>query len=171
MRDTSSAAWIRIESLRFFDPDSQLSRETMDHIRILPAREIPLDQASVRDFRDRYRERFEGQPSRSRVYREVSDGIAHGGIEYYLPLFYASTASLLDYLPGNCILFVPFDISQVLDKAWQEIHERYELCSLDPERPVLPPEESFFQPHDISERFNAYGRVDYSSQSLREIDG
>ena len=160
-----------IESLRFFDPDSQLSRETMDHIRILPAREIPLDRASVRDFRDRYREKFEGQPSRSRVYREVSDGIAHGGIEYYLPLFYASTASLLDYLPGNCLLFVPSDISQVLDKAWQEIHERYELCSVDAERPVLPPEESFFQPHDISEQLNAYGRVAYSSQSLREIDG
>jgi len=160
-----------IESLRFFDPDSQLSREPMDHVRILPAREIPLDQTSIRNFRNRYRERFEGQPSRSRVYREVSDGIAHGGIEYYLPLFYASTASLLDYLPGNCILFVPSDISQVLDQAWQEIHERYELCSLDPERPVLPPAEGFSQPHDISEQFSAYSRVEYSSQSLREIDG
>jgi transcription-repair coupling factor (superfamily II helicase) len=157
-----------IESLRLFDADSQLSGQQIEQIRILPAREIPLDQASIRNFRDRYRERFEGQPSRSRVYQEVSDGIAHGGIEYYLPLFFASTTSLLDYLPANCILYVPSDIFQILEIAWQDIHERYQLYSLDPERPILLPEESFEQPQEIREHFNAYSRIEYSSQSLRE---
>ena len=71
-----------IESLRYFFADTQLSGERIDAVDILPAREVPLDADAVRLFRDRYRERFEGQPSRSRVYREVSDGIAHGGIEY-----------------------------------------------------------------------------------------
>ncbi len=157
-----------IESLRFFDPDTQLSAESVDDIEILPAREIPLDSASVKKFRENYRERFEGQPSRSRVYREVSDGIAHGGIEYYLPLFFESTATLLDYLPDGAVLFVPAHYSQILDKAWQEIHERYEMCSLDPERPVLLPEESFYQPADIGDKFSAHGTIAYSSQSLRK---
>jgi transcription-repair coupling factor (superfamily II helicase) len=157
-----------IESLRFYDPDSQLSGETVDDIQILPAREIPLDAPSVKSFRERYRERFEGQPSRSRVYREVSDGIAHGGIEYYLPMFFESSATLLDYLPENAILFAPAGHSQVLDNAWQEIHERYELCSLDPERPVLRPEESFSNPETISTQLDTFGRIAYSSQSLRE---
>lgn len=159
-----------IESLRFFNPDSQLSGETVDDVQILPAREIPLDSDSIKIFRERYRERFEGQPSRSRVYREVSDGIAHGGIEYYLPLFFDSTATLLDYLPGETLLFIPADHAQILDKSWQEIHERYELCSLDPERPVLRPEESFSAPQDISAKFSALGSIAYSSQSLRESD-
>ena len=159
-----------IESLRFFDPDSQLSGETVGDVRILPAREIPLDSASVKKFRESYRERFEGQPSRSRVYREVSDGIAHGGIEYYLPLFFDSTASLLDYLPDGTILFIPADHPQILDKAWQEIQERFELCSLDPERPVLRPEESFSTPADITDKFSVLGNITYSAQSLRESD-
>lgn len=159
-----------IESLRLFDADSQLSGQEIEHIRILPAREVPLDQVSIRNFRDRYRERFEGQPSRSRVYQEVSNSIAHGGIEYYLPLFFESTTSLLDYLPTNCILYVPYDISQILEIAWQGIRERYQLYSLDPERPVLLPEESFSQPHEIREYFDAYSRITYSSQSLRESD-
>jgi transcription-repair coupling factor (superfamily II helicase) len=159
-----------IESLRFFNPDSQLSGETVDDVQILPAREVPLDSDSIKIFRERYRERFEGQPSRSRVYREVSDGIAHGGIEYYLPLFFDSTATLLDYLPGKTLLFIPADHAQILDKSWQEIHERYELCSLDPERPVLRPEESFSAPQDISAKFSALGSIAYSSQSLRESD-
>ena len=85
-----------VESLRRFDPESQISGEKIESIRILPAREIPLDESDVKNFRHRYRERFEGQPSRSRVYREISDGIAHGGIEYYLPMFFDSTASFFD---------------------------------------------------------------------------
>jgi transcription-repair coupling factor (superfamily II helicase) len=157
-----------IESLRFFDPDSQLSGETVDDVQILPAREIPLDSPSIRYFRERYRERFEGQPARSRVYREVSDGVAHGGIEYYLPMFFESTATLLDYLPDNAVLLLPSEHAQVLAGAWQEINERYELCSMDPERPVLRPAESFSEPDDLSQRFAAYSRIAYSSQSLRE---
>ena len=159
-----------IESLRYFDPESQLSGETVDDVNILPAREIPLDAESVKKFRESYRERFEGQPSRSRVYREVSEGIAHGGIEYYLSLFFDLTATLLDYLPDGTILFAPADHAQILDKAWQEIHERYDLCSLDPERPVLRPEESFSDPGDITGKFSALGNITYSSQSVRDTD-
>ena len=104
------------------------------------------------------------------MYREVSDGIAHGGIEYYLPLFFDSTATLLDYLPDETILFAPADHAQILDMAWQEIHERYELCSLDPERPVLRPEESFSNPGDIADKFSVLGNITYSSQSVRDSD-
>ena len=157
-----------IESLRFYDPDSQLSGETVDELEVLPAREIPLDSASIKEFRERYRERFEGQPSRSRVYREVSEGIAHGGIEYYLSLFFETTATLLDYLPHDAIIFAPAEYAQILDDTVLEIVERYELCSLDPERPVLEPEESFSSPGDIVRRFDAFSLISYSSQSLRE---
>jgi transcription-repair coupling factor (superfamily II helicase) len=116
-----------IESLRYFSPENQLSADVIDAVDILPAREIPLDADAVRDFRERYRERFEGQPGRSRVYREVSDGIAHGGIEYYLPLFFDSTATLLDYLPGDCAVFAPHALESILEQAWAEIEERYQL--------------------------------------------
>ncbi|MFQ6004754.1 MAG: transcription-repair coupling factor [Woeseia sp.] len=157
-----------VETLRTFDPHNQLSLETTDRIRILPAREIPLDRDGIARFRDRYRERFEGQPSRSRVYREVSDGIAHGGIEYYLPIFFESTSSLLDYLPSNSIVFVPSDLSRILDTAWAEIQERYEICSLDPERPVLLPQECFSKPHDIGNRLCDCSLIEYSARSLRK---
>ena len=138
-----------IETLRHFDAETQLSGDTAATIRILPAREVPLDQDNIKRFRQRYRERFEGQPSRSRIYSDVSDGIAHGGIEYYLPLFFEETASFLDYLPANTVVFTPQDVAAVLAQAWQEIGERYELCSLDPERPILEPDESFLDPNEV----------------------
>jgi transcription-repair coupling factor (superfamily II helicase) len=44
------------------------------------------DNARAR-FRSRWRETFEGDPSRSAIYKDMGNGIASAGIEYYLPLF------------------------------------------------------------------------------------
>ncbi|MGH8315616.1 MAG: transcription-repair coupling factor, partial [Steroidobacterales bacterium] len=63
-----------IETIRAFDPETQRSGEKLETVRLLPAREVPLDPQSVKAFRRRYRTRFEGDPSRSPVYRDVSQG-------------------------------------------------------------------------------------------------
>lgn len=155
-----------IESLRYFSAETQLSGDKVDAVRILPAREVPLDAAAIKTFRDRYRERFEGQPAKSRVYRDVSDGIAHGGIEYYLPLFFAETASLSDYLPEGCVVMVPDAIESLLDQFSAEIRERFEMCSLDPERPILSATETFLTPEAVLEQLAKFSRIRYSAHSL-----
>ncbi len=157
-----------IEALRRFSAETQLSGDIIESIKLLPAREVPLDAQDIKDFRERYRERFEGQPGRSRVYRDVSDGIAHGGIEYYLPLFFENTAGLLDYLPDDSVTILPDAFASILDTAWQEVEERYELCRLDPERPVLSPAETFHDPDSVRARLGDSARIRYSAQSLAE---
>ena len=85
-----------VESIRTFDPESQRTIDVVEQLRMLPAREFPLDEHGVKHFRQAYRSRFEGEPKRSVIYREVSDGRAPAGIEYYIPLFYQQTQSLFD---------------------------------------------------------------------------
>lgn len=157
-----------IDSLRFFDPQTQLSGDKLESLQILPGREVPLDDDDVRGFRHRYRERFAGQPSRSRVYREVSDGIAHGGIEYYLPLFFEQTAGLMDYLPESTIVMAPYDLDSILDQAIADIEERFELFRHDTERPILRPNESFFSKIDVTEKIRAHDNILFSAQSLHQ---
>ncbi|MEX2495670.1 MAG: transcription-repair coupling factor [Woeseia sp.] len=157
-----------VETLKHFDPETQLTTETVDELRILPAREIPLDADDVTRFRRNYRARFEGQPAKSRVYREVSDGIAHGGIEYYLPLFFDTTATLLDYLPQGSVIYAPAGLPAILDNAWEDIGERYNLCRLDPERPILRPEESFHAPQDVVAQLSRFRSINWSGQSIEE---
>ena len=159
-----------IESLRYFDPQTQVSNDRVASVEVLPASEIPLDGDSVRAFRERYRERFEGRPSASRVYSDVSNGIAHGGIEYYLPLFFDESATFLDYCPSNAIVVSPNDIDDLLTTAWDEIVDRYEICNIDAERPILKPEESFFSPDDVKERLAHRKHIAYSAQSLLDAD-
>jgi len=157
-----------IESLRFFSAESQLSGDIVDSVDVLPAREIPLDADSIKAFRERYRERFEGQPSRSRVYREVSEGIAHGGIEYYLPLFFESNASLIDYLPEGCVVLAPQGLESLLQSSWAEIEERHEISRLDPERPILSPEETFHSPETTLSGLSGLRQIRISAQSLAD---
>ena len=90
-----------IEAIRRFDPDTQRSLDAIERLRVLPAREVPLDAQSVKDFRRRFRTRFEGDPNRSSIYRGVSEGLAPAGIEFYQPLFFETTATLFDYLPAR----------------------------------------------------------------------
>ncbi len=155
-----------IDSLRWFSADNQISGDHIDGIEVLPAREVPLDQDAIRGFRDRYRERFEGQPSKSRVYREVSDGIAHGGIEYYLPLFFDATASLPDYLPPGCMIIAPAGVMNLLDTFESEARERFALCSLDRERPILGVDETFVSAGTACERLADFPLLRYATQSL-----
>jgi len=155
-----------IESLRYFSPENQLSGDKVDEVRILPAREVPLDADSIAAFRHNYRERFEGQPGKSRIYRDVSDGIAHGGIEYYLPLFFDTTASFADYLPANSVVLSPDSLESLLGQFWSETAERFAMSSLDKERPVLSAEETFITPERVESRLKAFSRIRYSAQSL-----
>src|SRR5215470_7802744 len=60
-----------IEAIRRFDPETQRSLDALPAVRLLPAREVPLDEPAVKDFRRRYRTRFEGDPTKSNIYRGV----------------------------------------------------------------------------------------------------
>ena len=130
-----------IDSIRTFDPDTQRSREKVERIHMLPAREFPLDETGISRFRQAYRNVFEGDPQRSLIYREVSAGNAPGGLEYYLPLFFEQTANLFDYLPAQRLIIHTDTLGDQAEAFTAQVAERYEQRRYDVERPVLPPEQ------------------------------
>ncbi|MEO8223239.1 MAG: transcription-repair coupling factor [Gammaproteobacteria bacterium] len=130
-----------IDTLRQFDPDTQLSGTVLQTLETLPARELPVDAEAIKQFRQAYRRRFEGNPARSIIYREVSEGRMPGGVENYLPLFFASTALLWDYLPAARLTVSLGDPGQLLQPGWQQINERFQDSREDSERPALEPHE------------------------------
>ncbi|WP_172200284.1 transcription-repair coupling factor [Niveibacterium sp. COAC-50] len=132
-----------VDTIRTFDPDSQRTVYPTKEIRLLPAREFPLDEKGRTAFRARFREVFEGDPSRSPIYKDVSNGLAPAGIEYYLPLFYEQTATVLDYLPANAALTLHGNVPAAFDDFWRETNSRYKLMAGDPARPLLPPAQLF----------------------------
>src|SRR5699024_2901799 len=75
-----------VDSLRSFDPETQRSWQPVEQIQLLPAREFPLSEEATSQFRKNYRSFFAGNPQRSLIYSEVSEGNPPPGIEYYMPL-------------------------------------------------------------------------------------
>jgi len=157
-----------IEAIREFDPETQRSGASLEKVRLLPGRELPLDTDSVKAFRLRYRKRFEGDPTRSIIYRGVSDGLAPPGIEFYLPLFFDSTDTLLDYLPADTVVCAASGIAGAVERAAHSVAERHEERRHDIERPVLSPEELYLTPQELESRLAAFTRVDYESFKIED---
>lgn len=155
-----------IESIRTFDVDTQRSLYPVGEIRLLPAREFPLDETGISRFRQNFRETFEGDPSRSRIYKDVSKGIASGGIEWYLPLFFEQTATLLDYLPDNALLCLHGNLDLAAQSFWHEAQSRYRLLAHDPERPILKPEALLIKTDDFFSQTHQYARIIVSTENV-----
>ncbi|ARU05708.1 transcription-repair coupling factor [Comamonas serinivorans] len=144
-----------IDTIRAFDPDTQRSLYPVPEVRLLPGREFPMDDAARARFRSRWRELLEGDPTRSRIYKDMGNGVATAGIEYYLPLFFDDTATVFDYLsgatagstpreaasaePSSLVLVLHGDLEAAFQQFWQDTQERHRLVQGDPDHPVLPP--------------------------------
>ncbi|HEU0187343.1 MAG TPA: transcription-repair coupling factor, partial [Gallionellaceae bacterium] len=149
-----------IETIATFDVDTQRTLYPVPEIRLLPAREFPLDDAGQARFRQSFRERFEGDPSRSRIYKDVSKRIAPAGIEYYLPLFFERTATLFDYLPAHATLVLHHDVDAAIQQFTADAASRYRLLSGDVQHPLLEPRELFLSAEQFFLKVKDYARID-----------
>jgi len=158
-----------IETIRTFDADTQRSLYPVREVRLLPGREFPMDETARTTFRSRWRERFEGDPSRSVVYKDVSSGIASAGIEYYLPLFFDQTATLFDYLPTGASMALVGDIDAAIKRFWVDTESRYRFLKSDRDRPLLAPDEIFLSDENFFTLAKPYGRwtISKDAESLR----
>ncbi len=147
-----------VESIRTFDPETQRSDEKVSEIRLMPAREFPLDEGGIRRFRENWRANLEGNPTESNVYRDVSNGLAPAGIEYYLPLFFEQTATLFDYLPERTRLFTLEGVDEAAEAFFGEYQERYQIAQYHRDHPPLPPQRLFLDVPELFGQFKHYPR-------------
>jgi transcription-repair coupling factor (superfamily II helicase) len=148
-----------IDTIRTFDPDTQRSLYPVPEVRLLPGREFPMDDAARARFRSRWRELLEGDPTKSRVYKDIGNGVATAGIEYYLPLFFEQTATVFDYLGDAATVVLHGDLEPAFQRFWQDTQDRYRLVRTDPDRPALPPESLFLKPEQFYTEANAHAQL------------
>ena len=154
-----------IETIRVFDPESQRSLDKIDSVHLLPGRELPLDDASVKHALDALRDRFDVDTRRSALYQDLKAGLAPAGIEYYLPLFFQQTSTLFDYLDANALPVIGDGAMEAADQFWKQTADRYEQRRHDLERPPLPPNELYLPPDALREQFNKGDRVEVCGEA------
>ena len=158
-----------IESLRYFDSETQLTKQQVDAINLLPAREYPTDEDAISRFRQTWRSKFESDLNKSPIYNDVSNGIFPAGIEYYLPLFFESLSTIFDYLPSeNTLLIQSGSITASVDTFWQELDERYQQHRHDIERPIIEPRELFLTSDELFACNKGYPSIVITGQKLKD---
>ncbi|HLU79343.1 MAG TPA: transcription-repair coupling factor [Burkholderiaceae bacterium] len=153
-----------IESIRSFDVDTQRSLYPVKEIQLLPGREFPMDETARNQFRARFREVFEGDPSRALPYKDIGNGIAFSGVEYYLPLFFERTATLFDYLPEAAFTVTLGDPAATIRNFTQDTYGRWQFLKSDRERPVLPPEALFLNDEQLFGELKRFPRLSLSNE-------
>lgn len=160
-----------IETLRTFDPETQRSIDKVESINLLPAHEFPLHKEAIKEFRYRFKDKFDVDYRRCPVYQDLSTGITPSGIEYYLPLFFEQTATLFDYLPDNTEVFSLPEIEHASESFWKDVKNRYEDRRYDIERPIVAPSELFLAVDECFAQLKKWPRVIVQSDTLEQGAG
>ena len=148
-----------VESLKYFEPQSQRTTESINAIELLPAREFPLHDEAVSFFRESFRKVFDGDPKQQIIYNDVSNHHASPGLEFYFPLFFNETACLFDYLSPQTLIIQPDNLYDQSELISAEIEDRFINANLDSERRVLPPEQLYLKPNIVKEFINKHQNI------------
>ncbi|ANE57029.1 transcription-repair coupling factor [Methylomonas sp. DH-1] len=155
-----------VESIRSFDPDTQMSQDKMQKVELFPAREFPFTDEAIKRFRQAFREQFPDASPKNNLYLDVSKQIAPAGIEYYLPLFVERTESLFDYLPKTALFVLPAEFETGAGQFYAEAEERYQQRKYDIDRPLLPPQRLFLSADELVGKTGSFSRIvlDYQGE-------
>jgi len=149
-----------IESLRHFDPDNQRTTEVIERFHLLPAREFPLTEQAIKQFRQAFNAQFQVEANNCPIYQDVSRGLAPAGIEYYIPLFYnLHMSTLLDYVPATARIIRVGDLQPAIEHFWQDVNQRYDDYCHDLERPLLAPQQLFLTTEQVYAQLKQHGNI------------
>ena len=141
-----------LETIRAFDPASQRTHGARQQLILMPASELPAGPNVRSRFRQRYLELFGGMTGDDPLYEAVSSGVAYVGAEHWLPLFYETLETLLDYVPDAVVSFDNL-ASDAYKRRLEQIKDHYEARQMaleqtafgtPPYKPV-PPELMFVE--------------------------
>ena len=150
-----------VESIKYFDPMTQLSQDKVNKIEILPASEIILNEETIANFRNNYRRVFCASfnpASPDEIYESISNKRYLPGLEHYLPLFFNEPlTNLFSYLQ-NCVIFRAKETQDIASDFYQQIEQSYDSRIEDAKinkfdqssRKALPTELLYHKPEEIS---------------------
>lgn len=130
-----------IESIRYFDPETQRSGEHLEDFTSVPVREVILDTQGIETFSAAFRARFP-QHRTHPMLSSVKAGRSHPGIEALLPLTYAQTARLSDYLPKTADVLSVDGLDSKRESFAEQVRGQFEMVRMNGE-PVIAPQELY----------------------------
>ena len=114
-----------VESIKQFDPMSQISSASLANFSLYPMSEVLLNEKTIANFRNNYRDLFGAVSKEDPLYEAISAGTNHGGMEHFLPLFYERVDTIFDYCP-NALITMDSEAETAISERQESILDYYE---------------------------------------------
>ena len=160
-----------VDSIHFFDIETQRSTDRVSQIKILPAHEFPTSKLAIEQFRSAWRDQFGASNEPDSIYQQVTKQIWPAGIEYYIPLFFSDSHDITDYLPAQTQLLTQGDIKHNSEQFWQDVNQRYEDRRYDRMRPILPPQQLYCRVEEFFGGLKNLNRTHFDHDEIRKKAG
>ena len=147
-----------IESLRFFDPETQRSLRGIDEIEISVVREtIRSGEVDLRLGALSLGDRFELPTSRTRqVVDYLQQGMDFFGIEALVPLFHEGMEPLWNCFPADCRWYVDdLEALKTLAGRVEETRRSEHAAALADQRLVSAPEDFFLASAELEKKLDS----------------
>ncbi len=146
-----------VESLRFFDPETQLGRGDAGESVVLPP--VREELLGVPELRQRARRAIldagaaAGVPTRSLtpLLDDLANGIPFMGIEGFRPAFYERLVPVFEHLPPDTVVFVldPMGVGERIRDHWDRLQAGFESARAGGEV-AFPPEDHALTPSEVA---------------------
>ncbi len=152
-----------VDSIRSFDPDSQLSIEQLTAVSISPMREFSADSIDFKRWSELATARFDDEKF-ARNLRDrtefANEGEDFSGWEFFISLLDPLSASVFDYL-DECIFVIdePAVVEQTLDSFYTRLHHAYQEITEHGEI-GLAPSELFLMPEELRGKIEKSQRLE-----------
>ncbi|MBB4659801.1 transcription-repair coupling factor [Parvularcula dongshanensis] len=118
-----------LESIRSFDPVTQMTTAQKPSIDLAAASEVLLTDETASRFRTNYLARF-GAPGDDPVYEAVTAQRRQAGMEHWLPLFYEGLGTIFDYLE-DALVFTDHLADEATEERFAQIKDYYDARAED----------------------------------------
>jgi transcription-repair coupling factor (superfamily II helicase) len=152
-----------VESIREFDPETQLSTTQLAQVEIAPMRELTVTSRDFQDWAEAARERW-SEPRYARSLRDrtafADEGEAFSGWEWLMPLVRERNSTVFDYLK-DAVLVVeePSGIESYLSEAYQSLADRFRETEAADDL-ALAPEELYLTTEELRARIDQRPRIE-----------
>lgn len=152
-----------VDSIRVFDPETQLSTERLQETSIAPMREYAATEKDFRDWSFFARERFSGEAV-SRSLRDRTDfsdeGESFTGWEFVMPLVKPLDATVFDYVDDAVfVVDEPAIVENTLAALYDNLRRRYSSL-VETGEIGLEPRELFLEAEQIRDRLSRIRRIE-----------
>ena len=159
----------KIDFIKLFDVDSQLTLNTTNSATIIPAEHYPKSSVAFDFFKTNMRNSFVGNQLEWPLYNFIETYAESHGVYNYLPLFFEYMSSIWDYF-RTADIFCVGDIQTPIKNYQKLIEQRFNNQN-DSEQPNLKPSELFFDASQKIKKIKSMNPINLQQQKFWKSHG